>query len=315
MAIVMLAGASSALGQSPSKRRAAPPKFDAAEVERIFFPDARAHLKGPRPTTVAETNTTNNARSAATNIPTTTDPPATSGGSFVWSKLISTETLANEIKQYPPLLTAELKSPTQFKGGGYRKARNYFSALAATMAIIAQHDGDVRWKNQAAAARELFARAGFNSKSGTDQSFNEAKLRSEDLAALLRGETIAAPSGIEPNPSFNEQVSNRPPLMARLKRAHEERIVVWTSNPEEFKKNLEGVKHEAEIVAALSKIIQHPSYTDADSDSYIQYANAMQTAALELGEAVQQKNAAAARTAAGNISKACNSCHGDFRGG
>jgi hypothetical protein len=39
----------------------------------------------------------------------------------------------------------------------------------------------------------------------------------------------------------------------------------------------------------------------------------MQTSALGIVEAAKQKNAEQARTAAGQIHKACTSCHGDFR--
>ena len=154
-----------------------------------------------------------------------------------------------------------------------------------------------------------------NSKSDNDNVYNEAKQRLEDLDALRRGETIAVPPNIEPNPSFNEQVSNRPPLMWRLERAQQDRLAVWTANPGEFAKNLAGIKHEAEMVAALAKVIQHPSYTAADDETYIEYAKALQKSAIDLREAAKQKNADAARAAAGVMSKACSNCHGDFRGG
>jgi hypothetical protein len=212
-------------------------------------------------------------------------------------------------------LAAVVKTPSQFKGNGARNARRYFATLATVFAIIDKYDADVRWKNQAAAARHLFARVGFNAKSDTDNVYNEARQRLEDLDALRRGETITAPPNIEPNPSLNEQVANRPPLMWRLERAQQDRLAVWTANPGDFAKNLAGIKHEAEIVAALAKVIQHPSYTAADDDIYIEYAQALQKSALDIREAARQKNADAARAAAGVMSKACNDCHGDFRAG
>jgi hypothetical protein len=304
-----------AKGQATNKKRAAPPKFDAREVEQIFFPDARKQLIGARPTGLRPANT-DNPGGAIGPAP----PPRGTAGSpttvakAAWPQLISAETLADEVKVYQPLLAGVVKTPSQFKGNGARNARKYFSTVATMMAIIAQYEGDIRWKNQAAAARELFARAGFNSKSDNDNAYHEAKLRSEDLAALLRGETLPTPPNIEPNPSFDQQVSNRPPLMWRLERAEQDRLAVWTADPREFNKNLDAIKHEAEIVAALAQVIQHPSYTDADSNSYLEYAKELQKAALEIREAVKQKNAEAARIATSNMSKACSNCHGDFRG-
>jgi cytochrome c556 len=69
------------------------------------------------------------------------------------------------------------------------------------------------------------------------------------------------------------------------------------------------------MVAALARIIQHPSYTDADSESYIEYARALQKAALDIRRSVEQKDVAAARAAVGNMKAACDNCHLDYRGG
>jgi Cytochrome C' len=309
MALLLVVSDYSAFGQAGSKKRAAPPKFKPEEVEDIFFKDARTALVGKRPARNVATSTTTKPNDLPA---TSTNPPA--NGGIAWSKLISPETLADEVKSYSSLLSQVVKTPGQFKGNGARSARRYFSTLAAVFAMIADFDGDVRWKNQAAAARQLFARAGFNSKSDNDNVYNEAKLRVDDLTSLIRGETIAAPPNIEPSPSFNEQVANRPPLMWRLERAQQDRLAVWTSNAGEFNKNLDGIRHEAEMVAALAEVIQHKSYTDADSETYIEYAKALQQSAVSIREAAKQKNADAARTAAGNLKKACDNCHGDFRG-
>jgi hypothetical protein len=310
---LLLGSAWSAQGQKPFKRRAAPPKFNTSEVEQIFFSDAREMLVGPRPAGV----TTAKGGIATTIGPSTTpaDVPPPAAGTTGWSALISPETLVDEVNIYPPLLAAVVRTPSQFKGNGARNARRYYGTLATVFAIIEKYDGDVRWKNQAPAARHLFARVAANAKSDNDNVYNEAKQRLEDLDSLRRGETIAVPPNIEPNPSFNEQVSNRPPLMWRLERAQQDRLAVWTANAGEFGKNLDAIKHEAEIVAALSKVILHPSYTAADDDIYIEYAQALQKSALDLRDAAKQKNADAARAAAGAMSKACSDCHGDFRGG
>jgi hypothetical protein len=303
----------SAQTQKSAKKRAAPPKFNTAEVEQIFFTDARKMLVGPRPTSATASKSPAPSNGAPSTTPETGPKPA--AGTSAWSGLVSAETLIDEINVYPPLLAAVVKTPSQFKGNGARNARRYFGTLATVFAIIEKYDGDVRWKNQAAAARHVFARASVNAKSDNDNVYNEAKQRLEDLDALRRGETIATPPNIEANPNFNDQVSNRPPLMWRLERAQQDRLAVWTANPGEFAKNLPGIKHEAEIVAALAKVIQHPSYTAADDDIYLEYAQALQKAVLDLRDAAKNKNADAARTAAGAMSKSCSDCHGDFRGG
>ncbi len=245
----------------------------------------------------------------------TADPTTnieTTGGSLAWSKLISAETLVDEIKSYQPLLAEKVKTPGIFKSSN-QDARRYFSVLATMFAIAAQYDGEVRWKNQAAAAREIFAKAGYNAKAGDDRTFNESKQRTEDLAGMLRGESIRPPANIEPNPDFSKQVAGRAMLMRRLEEGFDKRLKGWTGNPDEFNKNLSAIRHEAEIVAALSQVILHSSYVDSDSEDYQGYAASMQKGALAIVEATKQKSADQARTAAGQISKACTSCHGDFR--
>jgi hypothetical protein len=315
IAVTVLALVCSVHGQGKLKKRSAPPKFDPREVEQVFFPDARKALVGTRPVNRVATSDARPMDNAADTPPSATTTTAASNGAPAWSKLISAETLADEVKAYVPLLSEAVKTPGQFKGNGARDARRYFSTLATVFGIIAQFDGDVRWKSQAAGARQLFARTGFNAKSDNENVFKEAKLRLEDLAALLRGETISVPSNVEPTPSHNEEVANRPPLMWRLERAYEDSLSVWTANPVQFNKNLNAARHEAEMVAALAQIIQHPSYTDADSESYIEYAQALQKAALDLRRAVEQKDVASAGSAAGDMKKACDNCHLEYRGG
>ncbi len=313
IAAVLLGTVAGAGAQTKATKRAPPPKFDAKKVEQTFFADARKELKGPRPRGGNTSNTTANTNSSAGHV--TADPTTnveTTGGSLAWSKLISAETLVDEIKSYQPLLAEKVKTPGIFKSSN-QDARRYFSVLAAMFAIAAQYDGDVRWKNQAAAAREIFAKAGYNAKAGDDRTFNESKQRTEDLAGMLRGESIQAPANIEPNPDFAKQVAGRAMLMRRLEEAFDKRLKGWTGNPDEFNKNLNAARHEAEIVAALSQVILHTSYVDSDSEDYRGYASSMQKGALAIVEATKQKNAEQARAAAGQISKACTSCHGDFR--
>jgi hypothetical protein len=311
---VLLGVLAGALAQTKPTKRAPPPKFDPKKVEQTFFADARKELRGPRPSASAPTATANNNSAATTD---TTDNSAaiavdSAAGSFAWSRLISAETLVDEIKSYQPLLAEKVKTPGVFKSAN-QDARRFFSVLATMFAIAAQYDGEVRWKNQAAAAREIFAKAGFNAKAGDDRTFNESKQRTEDLAGMLRGESIQAPPNIEPNPDFSKQVASRAMLMRRLEEGFDKRLKGWTGSPENFAKNLSAIKHEAEVIAALSQVIMHPSYVDADSEDYRGYALSMQASAMAVVEATKQKNAEQARTAAGQLGKACTSCHGDFR--
>jgi len=226
--------------------------------------------------------------------------------------LISAETLQDEVKSLQPLLTADVKTKQVFLGGAYKNARRSFSVLAAAFAIIEEFDKDVRWKSQAAAVRDLFARAGFNCKTATEQSFNEAKLRSQDLTSLLQGETVSPPSTVEQKNQW-DKVANRAPLMTRLELAQQERLAAWTANASDFKKNAAGIQHEAEMIAAIAQVLTREGQDDASDEAYVNFAKSMQTAAQEIVNAAKSGNADAARMAAGALGKSCNACHADYR--
>ena len=294
-------------GGPPKKvRRALPPKWSKAETD-VFFPDARAKLVGKRPDYGAENVATSGpAAPLAESIST-----GATLGEFGWSKLISAETIEDEVKLLQKLVSENVTTPAKFKGGGFKAGRTQFTELALLFAIIAQYDGDVRWKEKGAAVRDLMARAGQNCKVGTDASFSEAKLRKEDLEQLVQGGGINAGNG-EADAKW-EKIADRPPLMQRLEQAQQQGIAVWTANSSEFSKNSAGLLHEAELVAAIAHSIQQEGYEFADDETYQGFARQMQSAALDVIGAVKGKNYQAARAASGNIEKACSACHEGYR--
>src|SRR6185369_12192887 len=101
--------------------------------------------------------------------------PAAEGQGFAWSKLISPGTIEDEVKAQVMSTAAATNTPSEFKGGGNKTARNNYTDLALMFGVIAQYDGDVRWKKDAPGLRALYARVASNCKVGTDNSFKEAK--------------------------------------------------------------------------------------------------------------------------------------------
>lgn len=293
----------------PPVRRAAPPpaEWDKATTG-TFYDDAFSVLSGPRP----EFET---AKRPAPGVPSGGEPGVSrsvgSGGAFKWSSLVSEDTLIDEIKSQKDLVETTIVTPSTFKGGGYNQARKSFSMLAVAFGVIAAHDEDVRWKKDAATARDLFARAGFNCKTATDQAFNESQLRIEDLQLMVNG---SSPQGKpERDDDFVwSQAAARPALMARLEEA-EKAVAAGLSSSAEFTKAQARVFHEAEIVAAISEVIGQPDFEFHDDESYLVFSHAMRDAAVRVREACLKKDYEAARTAAGGISKACSGCHESYR--
>jgi len=286
------------------QKRAKPPKWKKKDTD-VFFADATQKLVGQRP---AATRATGGGPAATTPG---SDPGPASAGSFTWARLISSDTLENEVKSLQKQVSESVTTLQQFKGGGYKDGRREFSELAVLFGIIAQYDGDVRWKQQSAGIRDLMARAGQNCKVGTDASYSESKLRKKDLEDLVQGDKISTPSAT-PDMSW-VKVSGRPPLMQRLEQAQQQGLAVWTANAGDFSKNSDKVLQEAQLIAALSEVIQREGYEFADDETYLGFAKQMRDEALQVADAVKQKNFEQARKATGQISKACGSCHEGFR--
>jgi len=287
------------------RRRSTPPagRFDRL-VSGSFFEDAFAELEGPRPDFAMRKKT---------------EPPPNGGGKgvsdagsgFRWSAMVSGGTLTDEIKDRKADITAAIASPATFKGGGYNDCRDALSSIALAFAVIADYDGDVRWKDEAATARDLFARTGFNCKVGTDQSFNEARVREGMLDAMIQGSRLDEKSEREEDFLWN-QVAGRPPLMARLEKARKT-LAAATSSKSEFQKLSEVVLHEAEIVAAIGHVIQQEDFEYWDDETYCEYSEMMRQAAVDAREATLQNDYDAVSTAVGSLRKSCDTCHGDYR--
>lgn len=303
--LVLLSG--DTVSRGAGKGSAPPPKFDKAVLD-LFSTDARDKIGPGKP---------GGAVPQAPGVPTATgapvsgDAPAATGSSYTWSKLIAPESLEAEVKSLVKPTAEAVKTPNVFKSGGNKITQTNYTELALLFGVIAEYDGDVRWKKDAAGLKALYGRAGINSKVGTDNSFKEARTRSEDLAELLNGGNIEVP---KPDPDATWQaVANRAPLMRRFKVAQEERLTPWTGSKLEFTAHKDEVIREAQLVAAISQIIKHESYEFADDSTYAGYLNDLQKHCLEVAEAAKTGDFDKAQSAMGLAAKACTDCHGGFR--
>ena len=297
---VAIAGLATGRIDAAAPRRARPPKFGKS-IQDAFFRDAREKLVGPRPAAAIPGDSP--AATTPTNAPRPTRSPAGPG----WSKWIAAEVVEDEIKAQQIKLAESVRNPTQFKAGDYRKARAQLSVLAVMFGIVAEYDGRIRWKHEAAAVRDVVSRAGFNCKVGTDGSYKEAKTRWEDLQTLVRGGSLQLP---DPAPDAAwSKMADRRQLMIRLKQAQRQGIAPLTANSREFERNADTLAHEAQMIAAIAEVISREGYEYADDETYLEYARAMKAQALSVRDAAKEQNYEQARQAAGELSKTCSNCH------
>ena len=286
-------------------RRAKLPKFEDKQFDNVFFKDVFSQLQGER---TLGTRVVDNGSGGS---PTDGGSP-TAAATYAWSKLITATTIEDEIKSLKLKVDTTVNTPSQFQGGGYGKARLHFSILAALFGIIAEYDEeDVRWKEDAVLSRDLFAKGAANCKVGSQQAFNEAKLRKADLGDLVGGNGI---QGQVNDMDFSwGNVVDRSPLMQRLELSVDEILAPYTADQAEFESNIDEVLHEAELVAAISELLCKDGIEDAGDDFYEGFAKQMRDAAREIADAVKLNNQEAASKAVGTIRQACSECHENYR--
>lgn len=299
--LISVAAASLSISSTSSAeppKLARPPKFP-TEVQKIFFDDASKELKGNRPDF-------NHAAASPVSA------SETSTSDFAWSALIDADTIESEIKRTSAQVDKDVTTPTEFKGGGHKLCRRDFSLLATLFAVTGQFDADARWKDIAPGLRDLFARAGYNCKAASDQTYNEASQRKQDLADLIHGSRPQLPKAEAPVDWAH--VADRPPLMQRLNIAQQERLIKWLADPAEFKRHQTDAKHEAQLIAMIAEVITRNGFDDADDQQYLGFAHELRDAATAASTAIDKNDFDAAHQAINRASKACTACHEAFRG-
>ena len=288
-----------------SANRAKLPTFDAAKTERVFFPDLFARIEGERPanpnTSVAQAPIGGAPAGAVT----------AAGESYAWSKIISGPSIEDEVKAIKLATDKNITTPQDFAGRGYKEVRRDFSVLAMLFAIVNEYDEDVRFKRDAAAARDIFARTASNAKAGNNNVYNEAKKRKDELLDLINGAVLAE----KPEAQENDwtKIADRSPLMQRLEAAQEKKLAKITSNADAFSEDIETALREAELIAAIAAVLTREGMPEGDDEAYAGFANLMKQSALDVVAAVKSNNAEQARKATGEIAKACSDCHDNYR--
>jgi hypothetical protein len=312
LAVLCLApGAQGQSGQpAPRKNTTPPPKFDKRVLD-VFFTNVLEHVGPGRPGSGAAVAGTASAVPATGNSNTAPAAGVPVPGGFTWSKLITGESLEAEIKEVINAMAGAVEAPGRFKSQHYKQARRGFSMLATLFGVVAEYDGDVKWKDKAPGMRDTTGKAAANCKVGTDQSFNDAKGRYEDLRQLLSGGNVQVPEA-ERAGEF-AKVADLSELMKRMEEAGQGHITPWAASQAEFNSNKDKFLQEAQVLAVLSQVIQHTSYEYAADDGYLGHAAHLQKACLEMIEGAKSGNYDKARAGAGEMAKACANCHTDYR--
>ena len=288
------------------ERRAPVPKVDPDKMKGIFFADINDAFRGEAPT-IASVRATAAAVAPSAG---TADNAAAPAGNDLWASLISPQSLEDEVKRIKLEYDGVVTTPGAFNSGGYLDARLHLTVLASLFAVINQHSGEVRWKDQAAAARDLISRTAFNCKAGSTQVYNEAKLRKGDLQDLVAGSGLASKDA-EDETDWT-MIADRSPLM-EYGELLIDALEDGARDEGTIKKETDLVKRNSELLALLGEILTQEGMDDADDDDYAKLSRDMAADGKAVTAALGRGDFDAVRLGVSKIRQKCDACHEQYR--
>lgn len=301
---VLAAGLTAQTERAGIYRRAIPPSPSQDRSANVFFADVFRELIGSRPERPADGPASPSAAPAK-------DAFALRASESGWATLISSTTLEDEVKSLKLKIDQLVTTPTSFSGRGHREARISFTLLAVLFTIIEQYEEEVRWRGEAATARRHFARVASNLKAGGSiQVYHEARGRQQDLDDLVRGARWQEVGKRDPQPDV---AIERAPLMQLLENRLGAQLRAWTAGSSAFDEHREALRHEAELTAAVARILVTEGADDAEDIEYQTFARLLEQAAMGIVRGVADRDLGAAQQAMTAVSRSCVECHEWYR--
>jgi hypothetical protein len=292
------------------ERRAAAPTFSGDRYRGTFFESTAEAIRGPRPSLGQTVEPAPRAAVASAAKP-MSGGNGGGGGQNMFTSLISPASLEDEIKRVRLLFDSAVTTPGAFKSGEFQTARLHLTTLASLFAVVVEHQGEVRWKRDAAAARDLFARSAANCKSGSPQVYNETKLRRADLEDIVSGGGLANRQAEAENDW--SMIADRVPLMTYAESLLEGPLKSGTRNEDAVKAEKDNLRRAAELMAMVGHILRTEGMVDADDEDYKSLCAEFVDASRSVSLALDQGDAAAVGRAVGAISQSCAKCHESYR--
>ncbi|QDT07541.1 hypothetical protein K227x_59690 [Rubripirellula lacrimiformis] len=296
------------MGTYADERRAPPPKVSGDQLRGIFFDDMGQAIRGQRPSLSSLRAAAKLQAAPSKDGSSSSTAKADANGG--WGKLISPTSIEDEIKRVRLRFDATITTPGAFNSGGYQDARLDLTILATLFAVIVEHPGDVRWKDESAAARDLLARTAFNCKAGSTQVYNEAKLRKADLQDLVSGAGLTARDAAPEN-TWSD-IADRSPLMEYAERLVES-LEDHSQDVAAVEQNADAIKRDAELLSTLGEVLTKEGMDEADDQDYVKLSHEMMGDTSKVVAAIERRDFEAARSSAAGIRQRCDACHEQYR--
>jgi hypothetical protein len=298
------------------EKRAKPPQFDAKSFPDLFFGDLRSVISPDRPSIQVLRGSGMEAGGLAGNVGPengagAASTPVKAGQGGKWQALTEPLYLEEEVKRIKLHYDSVVTTPGRFKSGDFKLARVDLAILATLMAVIHEYEGNVRFKQDAAAARDNLARSAITVAGGSDTVFNDAMQRKAELQDLISGSGLNRTAEAKPNDW--SIITTRSPLMEYLQQLMDDTLQSETVDAGSVAAAIDDLKRSGAMVAVMAEVLNQPGMEGADDADYSEMSNRMKKGALALQAALEQNDPNAARLAVGEISKSCDACHEQYR--
>ena len=287
------------------EHRAPPPKFSDREIEEAFFPSLEEALGGAEP----DLASLRKMMKAATAVKVAPETLSKAENTSAWARLISATTIEDEVKNLRLHFESLVASPGVFRKES-DSIRIDLSALATLFAVITEYSDEVRWKKDAAAARDLLARTAVNARAASPQVFNEAKTRKADLQDLVSGAGLSDRKAELKNDW--SKIAGHGLLMAYSERLVE-KIEEDTRSVDSTKSQLDEIKRRAELLAMLGRVFTQDGMDFAGDEEYDEFSRKLTDLATQTVSAIARDDPEAVQKNAGMIRTRCDACHEVYR--
>ena len=227
-----------------------------------------------------------------------------------WAQLLPAKNLLDEVNQIRNFMTSSLQSVGAYNGS-MLSIPGRAASLAALAEIASQHPEDISWKDDAVYIRNL-------AKKMTESNLQRGK--KDQARLLLLFENIvdilnrSKPAGLEePNPedSFSD-VAEMGLLMVRIAEA-ERKMKNEAGSESAFESKKDIVKHEAMVMASLTKVIAREEYGYGDDPEFVGYAQKVMDACETIRDSADIGAFSPYELALSRISTNCQECHSLYK--
>lgn len=296
--------------EKKTRKRVARPTIEKSNTDYFdnVFSDA---LVGDRPAPATKAEIAKSKKAVIGSGGGTESGSSNTTASGSWSKYITAEMIQSELKSLSNQLSQDVTSPGKFKSGGNRAVRQTASMIAVMFGVIVEFDGDVKWKDIAEGARDSFAQCAQSSSTTSNQAYQQAKNRKEDLQQILSGGPFTPP--VKPSEDFEwASVADVSELMKRLKVSYRERIKPWVASEKEYQDNFDELMHEAAVLAVIAEVLKKETMENADNDDYVEFCDSLRDGAMAILNSKNTKDHAMATKGAGMMDQSCQNCHAEY---